>query len=294
MKQDIKSIDKQYSIVDLIGLLYNIKNHSGNTLSTVEHDSLVIWPSTNSFTWFSRQISGGPYTWLKYVLHLDDYEIEEYLELVPELNITHLFSESEQTIEVRYPIGQRRHCEYFTQRGINENTSTFFDLEVYQSDVIIPLYNYFGNRCGSLLRKSDTNDVSKKYRKIINEEVCNLWPNKLLKERFTKPVYVFEGTWSVMRWWQVAGDSITPLALIGLTAGTETIALLNGIENVTFILDNDKESKAGLTVFNRIIKEKNYNKNLGWKFVIPPKYPDEMTDEEILIMLNEIRKIRQE
>lgn len=281
-------VDNSISIVDLIGMDYRLKQHTQDTLTTVEHDSLIIWPETNSFTWFSRNISGGPLTWMKYVLFLSDPEIEDYLNGV-DIGLLTLDKYSIE-FETRYPVGAKEYCEYFAQRNINPETALFYDLEVYHDDVIIPLYNTFGKRCGSLLRKVNTNDTSKKYRKIINDTLCDLWPYKSLLNRYEKPVLVFEGTWSVMRWHQVLGNEIIPLALIGTNIGDRVTSILNGA-NVTFILDNDVKSKAGLKVYERIKKQIGY-KYQNWKFLLPPKYPDEMSDEEIKIIMNEIRKIR--
>lgn len=283
-------VDNSISIVDLVGMDYRLKQHTQNTLTTVEHDSLIIWPETNSFTWFSRNVSGGPYVWMRYILELSEVEIDDYLDGVDIGLLT--LSKYATEFEVRFPIGTKEYCEYFEKRNINRETALHYGLEVYRNDVIIPLYDSFGKRCGSLLRKTDTNDLSKKYRKIIADTPCDLWPYKSLMLRYDKKVLVFEGAWSVMRWHQVLGDEIIPLALIGTNIGDRVTSILNGAD-VTFVLDNDEKSKAGLNVYKRIKSQLGY-KHQKWNFLLPPKYPDEMSDDEIKIIMNEIRKNKRE
>lgn len=275
-------------IVDLIGQSYTIVDHSSNTKSTLEHDSLVIWPESNSYHWFSRGIGGGPYHWLKYEIGMPEKEIEDYLE---ESSIFTVYQQ-EQTFAKSFPLGHKRYHKYIASRNITEQTATFFGLEVWNENILIPLYNLKNQRCGSMIRDIHTNAQHLKYRKIISSEPTNLWPYEFLKKRFDVPVFIFEGAWSVMRWYQVVGESIVPLALLGTNANNDTMELLNNVDNVTFIIDNDIKSNAGDNVYNKIIKNPNFKYTSGWQFIRPEIYPDEMSDKQIRWLLRFINERR--
>lgn len=276
-KSEFNSLD----IVSIIKQSYDLVNHTNNTMRSVKHDSLIIWPTTNSFNWFSRGIGGGPEVWLKYVLNLSKEEIDEYLndytfkreykyDLTPE-------------VEVVFPIGQKTYSEYMRKRGISKETAEFFELEVLANDVIIPLYNTRSERIGSMIRRTDTNKNWQKYRKIINGEMCGLWNKTTVHERYDKQIIIFEGAWSVMRWWQVSrkhGIDIAPLGLLS-TGVKNALPLIYNIQNAVFVLDRD-ENDSGLSVYKRAVRHKGMN---DWKFYIPPIYPDEMNDKQILKML---------
>lgn len=280
---------EQIDIVQLIGQTFTIVGHSDNTKSTLEHDSLIIWPDTNTYFWYTKQAGGGPYQWLKYVLHVPFADMEGF---VSEL-ATFIPKVADSEFAVRYPIGRVVYNEYMKSRNITEATALRFKLEQWGTNTIIPMYNKRGYRAGSLVRRPDTNLQYLKYRKYQSEQLGNLWPYHEYKYVFDKPVFVFEGAWSAMRWWQVSGGKIAALALIGTNANTDTLTLLDEIENVRFVLDNDPESKAGEGVYERVVKNRLYDKHLGWKFIMPEEYPDEMSDRTITRLLKMYAKVGQ-
>ena len=273
------------SIVKLIQLDYTLLKHSANTLRAAEHSSLVVWPETNSFSWFSQEISGGPTEWLKDVCGFSDEDISEICK--DQSLFGTLSNNTTQTLARSYPLGKIVPNKYIQDRGVSFETQKHFGIEIYEDNILIPLYSpptlLGADRIGSLIRRTDTNEGWLKYRKIITEEMCPLWPPSEISKRYeVDKVFVFEGAWSVMRWWQVAkNSSLAFVALLSTATSTATNYIYN-IDNVIFVLDNDK-NKAGLSVHNRIKETKNYNP--AWKFILPSIYPDEMTDSQIKLML---------
>ena len=251
----------------------------------MQHSSLIVWPATNSFYWYSMAIGGGPEVWLHKVLDVDPSELQEYLDdpaffrefkydLLPD-------------VEVNIPLGSVKYNSYIESRGVSEATAKFFKIEVLGEDVIIPLYGNDGSRVGSMIRKHDTDLNYLKYRKIISDKMCGLWNNNFVQQRFDDNVVIFEGAWSVMRWWQVAKENninIVPMAILS-TAVINALPLLYNLHNVTFILDNDEGSGAGTTVYDNIVVHEGIN---NWSYYQPGIYPDEMNDNQILYMLNTI------
>lgn len=66
----IPTIKDQVDIVDLIGRTFEITGR-GRRLSTKEHDSLAIWPDTNSWYWFSRGVGGDVLDWYQHIENVD-------------------------------------------------------------------------------------------------------------------------------------------------------------------------------------------------------------------------------
>lgn len=254
--------------------------------TTVEHDSLILWQDTNRFSWFSKGIHGSPIDWLYLVEGLDKAEVEDLLEDDSLSKEFTFISDTEK--EVIYPIGSKTYNPYIESRMISEDTAKIFQLETWDKYTIIPLYGYDGNRVGSMLRDQTTNVQWLKYRKIINGRMCNIWPYWLLEISHTAPVILYEGGWSCMRTFQVAKHnniSVIPLAALGTNMGKATVELLTGLDNVSVVLDNDK-NKAGLSVKDRLESQKDFNTK--WQFILPDKYPDEMSDNELLYLIRNI------
>ena len=255
----------------------------GSYYTTAEHDSLILWQDTNRFSWFSKGIHGRPEDWLNLVEGLNKEEISE---LIDSEEFSKEFSfDSYEKPPVNYPIGPKIYNEYIKSRNITPEVAKIFGLESWGDNTLIPLYNYYGKRCGSMIRDHSTNFSWLKYRKIADDEICNLWPYWLLEKTHTKPVILFEGAWSVMRYYQVASQHIVPVALLGTSANKRTIELLTGVDDVFIVLDNDK-NKSGLSVKDCLEGYKDFNNK--WTFVLPDKYPDEMSEAEIYRLLRAI------
>lgn len=260
------------AILDIIGSEFTIIPE-GAHYTTLEHDSLKIWPERDRFMWFSQQFGGDSMTWLTQHTGLDAKTASQELDNF----LAQLFLESEPNVVPYYPIGSRKYCSYFEKRNITPETAENFELEVTNEGVIVPLYNILGKRCGSLLRREHTDINYLKYRKLYAEEPSPLWPYSHLKDR-SKPLFIFEGAWSVMRWTQVC-PNINALALIGTYVDKQVLGLLNRRSPI-LILDNDT-SGAG-----DIVKQQfdHYFPGLdSFKF---NTYPDEMDDEQIRRRVN--------
>lgn len=64
----IEQVKEKTDLVGLVGQSYTVTGRAeGLTRSTVEHDSLVIWPKTQTWYWFSRGVGGDCLDWVQYV-----------------------------------------------------------------------------------------------------------------------------------------------------------------------------------------------------------------------------------
>lgn len=271
-------------VVEVIGQDLTLIRQSNNIYTTQEHDSLKIFVTTNSWYWFSRRVGGDAKFWLKYYREYDEYEYNDYLEShqynTP--NVEALFrnlwnnASIDSGIELRQLYGLREYHPYIANRNVSEATANRFNLEIINNNIALPMYNFKDERIGVVLRSTETNDKKLKYRKIFREKAPLLWPMKDWK-RVTpdSKVYIFEGAWSVMRFWQtIQDDNYIFLCLFGVATNQELLSYLNGLQNVTFVLDNDDTGKE--------MGKRLYYLNSDWKLKLPKTYPDEMTDEQII------------
>ncbi len=275
-------------IVSLIGQDLTLIRQSSNLYTTQEHDSLKIWVATNSWYHFSRQIGGGPKEWLKYYRSFDDYEAVEYIEAnqFSDGNVTALFrnlwnnADIDSGIETRQLHGLKEYHPYIASRNVSETTAKRYNLEIINNSIALPMYNFKGERIGVVLRSTETDDKKQKYRKLFKEKAPLLWPiTDWMGIRPGSKVFIFEGAWSAMRFWQVIQDpAYTFLCLFGVATNSELLSYLNGLQNVTFVLDNDD---TGRDMGSRLMYLNN-----SWKLKLPKTYPDEMTDDQIRKFIN--------
>lgn len=71
---------RQLDIVEVVAASGLTVIKVGANWSTREHDSLMLWPQTHSWYWFSRGVGGGVIDWVKYVQHCEFTEACEYLQ----------------------------------------------------------------------------------------------------------------------------------------------------------------------------------------------------------------------
>lgn len=270
-------------IVSLIGQDLTLIRQSNNLYTTQEHDSIKIWVSTNTWYHFSRQIGGGPKEWLKYWRSFDDYEAIEYIDSnqFNDGNVVALFrnlwnnATTDSGIEVRQLYGIKEYHPYIASRNVSETTAKRYNLEIINNSIALPMYNFKGERIGVVLRSVETNDKKQKYRKIFKEKAPLLWPiSDWIGTTPDDKVFIFEGAWSTMRFWQTIQEpSYKFLCLFGVATNSELLSYLNGLQNVTFVLDNDETGKE--------MGSRLHYLNSNWKLKLPSVYPDEMTDEQI-------------
>lgn len=66
----IEQIKERLSIVDLVAESFEVTGR-GRTRSTKEHDSLILWPETNTWHWYSRGIGGDVIDWWQHIHRTD-------------------------------------------------------------------------------------------------------------------------------------------------------------------------------------------------------------------------------
>lgn len=67
---EIEEIKERVKIVDLVGESFTVAG-SGRTLTTKEHDSLKLWPESNSWFWYSKAIGGDVFDWWQHIHQVD-------------------------------------------------------------------------------------------------------------------------------------------------------------------------------------------------------------------------------
>jgi len=276
-------------ILDLIGSDLTLVRLSNTVYTTVEHDSIRIWPDTNSYYRFSQGQGGGPLHWLITWRGLSFEEAKLFLEDYPEeldpLKKLDILSSSSkdlgQGLEPHHVYGNRIYHPYIEGRNISEETAKRYSLEVIQDSILIPINDSRG-RCGAIIRNTQK-EKKDKYRKYFLREAPLLWPyDDWQNAKSSDTVFVFEGAWSVMRFYQVLHDkgNYVFLALLGAVADYKLISYLNGL-NVIFVLDNDDAGKG--------MGQKLYQfEQKKWSMFMPNVYPDEMTDEQIVKFIEKV------
>lgn len=260
------------TIVDLAQQQFKVVVVSNNILTTTEHDSLRIWSNKNRWWWYSKNVGGGVKEWLEYFNHPpEDYEIYS-----DELDLTIKNNDSYFDYDIFIEIGMGRlgYNEYIASRNITKETAAHFKLEIKNNNIIIPI-NKNKRRIGSLIRLTSG---PVRYQKILQEELPVFWN---LPIDINKPTFIFEGAWSVMRWWQVLGNDYNYLATLSFAATQHHFEYLSGLNNIIWCLDNDCNRYGELLPRVKQKIYKIYNQNNKHVININKVKPDDMVDIDI-------------
>lgn len=260
------------TIVDLAQQQFKVVVVSNNILTTTEHDSLRIWSNKNRWWWYSKNVGGGIKEWLDYFNHPpEDYEIySDELDLTIKNNDSYF----DYDIFIEIGIGRLGYNEYIASRNIAKETAAHFKLEIKNNNIIIPI-NKDNKRIGSLIRLTSG---PVRYQKILQEELPVFWN---LPIDSNKPTFIFEGAWSVMRWWQVLGDSYNYLATLSFAATPHHFEYLNGLNNIIWCLDNDCNRYGELLPRVKQKIYRIYHQNNKHVININKVKPDDMADIDI-------------
>ncbi len=274
------------SIIDVISDYFTVIHKGGNKYSTVEHDSFVIFPQTNTFCWFSEGIAGGVVIFLRDIVGLSTDDIRKYTDGYVLSNPLSIGIEPEQLLYLSpneylgYPATDN---SYLHNRGISNTTISKYGLEASNDRIIIPIHTLRGKRIGSQFRYLDGSKP--KYRTMVMEKKPVLWPMpKLFDVPNHNIVLLFEGAFSVMRWTQVDPSVLA----FGMYGTVKSHAQLRSIHNligdtakIVVVLDPDE---AGISTAAK------YLPGTGIRSYVPTLYPDEMNNAQILQELDSIRR----
>lgn len=260
------------TIVDLAQQQFKVVVVSNNILTTTEHDSLRIWSNKNRWWWYSKNIGGGIKEWLDYFNHPpEDYEIySDELDLTIKNNDSYF----DYDVFIEIGIGHLGYNDYIASRNITKETANHFKLEIKNNNIIIPI-NKDNKRIGSLIRLTSG---PVRYQKILQEELPVFWN---LPIDSNKSTFIFEGAWSVMRWWQVLGDKYNYLATLSFAATQHHFEYLSGLNNIIWCLDNDRNRYGELLPRVKQKIYKIYNQNNKHVININKVKPDDMVDIDI-------------
>lgn len=262
-------------ITDVISEDYTIVRVSAYVYTTREHDSLRIWPNTNSFYWFSKNFGGSVKEWLSKVRLYSDEYIETLLEeSEPDARLFFKKKNPVQHFETRQFYGIQKYIDYFRRRGLTIETVKKFSLEYDPiGRVIIPITNRENKRIGAIIRNIRA-AKSNRYNIYANGVKPAIWPESQINfVNADSKIFLFEGCWSVMRWQQVIQEeNVFFFAILGAYPSKLIAEYFNGL-TVNVILDNDTTGK---NLQNGLEKMP-----LKAIFFLPNIYPDEMSDEQI-------------
>lgn len=274
------------NIIDVIGEDLSVYRMANGLYTTKEHDSLIIWESSQTFTWFSRQIYYGNIAkWLEIYRNYTPEEVKDaVIDLPSEVNLSEIHHY--ESIDMRQLLCPKlsENNEYLQSRNITDITAKQFGLEESQDYIVIPIEDYNGERAGIICRYMYSDNKKEKYRKLFVKAIPPLWPIKHWRTLTPdKIVLVFEGAWSTMRFTQVLKfDDMVCFSLLGAQFNHDIINMLNGIKTVIFILDNDDTGQR--------LGEKVKELCPSWYCIKPSTYPDEMTDTQIIKFRDIIRE----
>lgn len=267
------------NILDLIGETYTPIRLSHNIYSTKEHDSLIIWTDTNSFYWYSKNFGGDAFTWL---IQVNNYDKEIAREIALDYTDDTIKRNRKKTspqYELYQISGKSEYHSYFKERGLTAQTVKHFNLEfdTQLNRAIIPIYQN-KIKIGAIVRNVNARSKRERYKiTVFTKRKPILWPI----EPILTPI-VFEGCWSAMRFWQVCNQQFPDYsyhAILGAYPSKHLRELFNGLVPI-FILDNDDAGTKMLEHLDAI--------GLKYKHFIPSIYPDELSDKQILKVMERI------
>jgi len=239
-------------IVDVAKQYFNVKRNSYNTWVIVgpKYDSVVLYEDNDTYCRFSTGETGDIYTFLRRIVglqHADSVKIYD-----PDAKLTPTLSEvlkptkskiiEAEGFDYQEFVGKVGYNAYIASRGISPETAAHFELEVDGPDVLFPLYNDTFKRIGSIKRNAYPQTKADRYRTMMlhgHVKPCCWDLRKLAALKPDDVVILVEGTWSVMRIWQVVGHlPILPVATMGTALQPELFDYI-GRNRVVAILDND-------------------------------------------------------
>lgn len=298
---NIIDIARQYfTVIGKTQNTYQIVDNTGNS----RFDSVVLFADTNSYFRFSNRMGGGIYEFLKYIVGLDEDELEEYatnpIETNPVLTVFDQVKKSGKTdtgLSISEIVGVPGYNQYIKSRNINEITSEHFYLETVMGDVYIPLYNDNMLRVGSIVRNTKAKTKGERYRTYLvgKEEKPCCWRFLDLQYINKRSVIVLvEGAWSVMRIHQVIKpmmQNIIPIATLGTNLTADLYAYITC--PVVSILDNDTGGENVARQLENWVqrgkKVESYIPELGNGNGVA--YVDDLSDDELIQLFTQIKSL---
>lgn len=289
------------NIIELVSQYFTITHKNGNNYQIVsqdgKYDSIVIFGDTNSWFRFSNRQGGGPKEFLKYIVGLDDEEIDlDYGDIVYNLFIPEV-NKYQTEFSYKDVVGTPGYNSYIQSRNVSRETAEKFGLELsIEGHVYIPLYED-GLRTGSLVRRNDTNEKHLKYRfHMINgyKRPEFVYQDQLRKLKRNSHIIIGEGIWYIMLFnqWCQHLEHMIPLSTIGTNP---TDLLFNSIYEfpITFIKDDDEGGEHVDKIVNKW-REKGLNVN-----IVTPKdnqgkslYVDELSQKQFVRLFETISNQR--
>lgn len=259
------------NILDLASQDFTLVRESNNIYTTREHDSLKFFVDTNSWFWYKERVGGGIKRFVEFFWNLSEVP-EEFNGTFTDLpKLQYLYDEP----YVR--VGRKFYSKYVEDRGISEETANEFDLEFdnISESVILPITNFSNRRVGIIKRKVKAKDKKDRYKFILWDNFRPaLWQmHRLEKVDGDSKVFIFEGAWSAMLWWQVLKQkNCHTFAILGAYPSKSLKELLNGL-NLYYVPDCDEAGESGEKEFCKIVGK--------CKVLRLDKMPDEVSENEI-------------
>lgn len=266
---DILEAVERYFTLKRVGRIY---------YSTYEHDSLIINQLKGTFNWYSKGIYGGVEKFFRVMGDNDsanEYAKETSFTIADFVKLTK--PKEADTFEEMY--GYSGGCEYLRKRGIVDATAEAWELEHTDDRIIFPTINHKNERA-VIVRFTDP-EVKTRYK---NYGKLRMWPHPTayaLTLDPDLPIILFEGIFSVLRFWQV-DNSIQAFAAL-TDDYTFPLSVFANFQKVCIISDADT---AG---FDAVMRAREIRNDI--KFIYPQTMPDEMLNDEIAHTLEKVNKL---
>lgn len=101
MTDSVALIKDTLSIVDLVGETFTVVKSGAAVWTTHEHDSLKLWPKTQSWYWFSRGLGGDIFDWYQLIQRCNFREALEALAGKARVELAPLSAEQRQAVDAQ-------------------------------------------------------------------------------------------------------------------------------------------------------------------------------------------------
>jgi hypothetical protein len=187
--------------------------------------------------------------------------------------------------EEKLELGTIHYHSYFDDRSISPETIQRYGVHWKFGEpqsAVLPVTNLKGKVIGAVHRYEDSELAGTRYKKF--GDMTPVWPMHLLRDADPAlNITVCEGAWSAMRlytWFVESGhpDAVC-LSLLGAKANVSIVDTLRPFKPI-FLYDNDNAGTIACRKMRKLMPLAH-----SWTL---SKAPDDMTDDEILVLLEKI------
>ena len=233
---------KNRNILDVANSLGMDLVKTGRTYKWVEHDSLTIFPNTNTFKWFSKDMQGDV---ISLVSQIKELKFKDAVSFLNDPNLQEVDPSSLNTVKEPFDYLLKDHksmnkAESYLNdiRGLNENTIAFFGQQGMIAEATryfkdspsetVVVFKYFNQEKqlvgASLQGITENNEKYPKHgrlKEIIRNSDGNFGPSVTIGE--PKKLIFFESATDLMSYYQLHQDGLSDSKLISMEGLKEVV-----------------------------------------------------------------------